>query len=1104
MAELKVAVRIGADADELIQGVRKAQQAVSTAAAQMSGGFASAGAQIQQNMVGALSEVSDQAQSAAQGGIADLSQAAQDAFAQATPAAVQLASEEQRLNALFRAGAIDADALAQALERVRSAGSGQPPAGGGLVGGLASQFGQFAVGLVGAVASIATVRAAIAKMDEFEQLDIQLQAVTGSAEAGEQAFAWVKDFAAKTPFDVQQVAQAFVMLKNNGLDPMDGTLASISDTAAKYTQGSDGMIRVIGQLTQAYGKGKIQAEDMNILAEQGVPVWAALAGAMGKSEEEVRQLSTTGRLGKDAVKALIEELGRMSDGQAAAKMQSLTGLWSNFVDSISNAVDTLRRAGGLDPLKAALSGVNEALDALKTSGALDAFMGKLGETLGVAGGVFTQLMGLASDVLGAIGEAWDGLTSAVGGATGQQIGFMDILKGALSALELIVITVRGAFEISWASIRAVGVDVVSVLVGAMQSLQEGLLRLASDADTILTRAGIYFNTFGEVASRALALDFDGARAAYAAGMGRIEAEVRSSTARLANIDAEAARRAKENAAARITAAGEVASAAERTGQRLQAALMRGVDGAASGGAAGGSAPAGPRRKVGLLSGDADGGGQANSRMAEFEANLAAKKLAHEAEQNANGTFFAFTEAQEQAHWAALRGQNNLSKAERLGVEAKFQAATTALRQTELKAELEAIKEAADNRRSSMAERLAKENELVALLARVRGTESAEYRAAVKSRQQLEDEAAKEATTNAVELIRLRQSLDQEALKTRLDVLNAEVAAGKVGKAELLAAERTFAVQKLELLKQSLQDQLAEMQKYPELFGRDITRTQGQIGEVDQQIEGEKKKPQKKLKGSEKAQADEQQLSGLLGDGAAADGAVAMFRQVEAGFGEAINGMILKGQGLRASMTQLWTGLSKTFIQEMVTKPLASWVAGQARLLAIKLATAIRERFIDKTSAKESAVTMASSAMAKIASNAAVAGSGAAASQAPIPIVGPVLAVAAMAAILGSVMAMKGSVKSAAGGYDIPRGVNPLTQLHEEEMVLPKGPAGVIREMAKQGVGERAGDSHYDQSIAMTVNASALDGRGLKSLLLDNHGAVAAALKENLRNHGRVV
>ncbi|XYJ11815.1 tape measure protein [Telluria sp. B2] len=43
-----------------------------------------------------------------------------------------------------------------------------------------------------------------------------------------------------------------------------------------------------------------------------------------------------------------------------------------------------------------------------------------------------------------------------------------------------------------------------------------------------------------------------------------------------------------------------------------------------------------------------------------------------------------------------------------------------------------------------------------------------------------------------------------------------------------------------------------------------------------------------------------------------------------------------------------------------------------------------------------------------------------------------------------------AIASAEGGYDIPAGVNPVTQLHEKEMVLPKAQAEVIRGLAANG------------------------------------------------------
>jgi hypothetical protein len=81
---------------------------------------------------------------------------------------------------------------------------------------------------------------------------------------------------------------------------------------------------------------------------------------------------------------------------------------------------------------------------------------------------------------------------------------------------------------------------------------------------------------------------------------------------------------------------------------------------------------------------------------------------------------------------------------------------------------------------------------------------------------------------------------------------------------------------------------------------------------------------------------------------------------------------------------------------------------------------------------------------EVAGNAGVAASAAFASTAAIPYVGPELAPAAAGAAYAAAMAWL-PVASAAGGFDIPAGLNPVTQLHQQEMVLPAHLANPLRE-----------------------------------------------------------
>jgi hypothetical protein len=132
--------------------------------------------------------------------------------------------------------------------------------------------------------------------------------------------------------------------------------------------------------------------------------------------------------------------------------------------------------------------------------------------------------------------------------------------------------------------------------------------------------------------------------------------------------------------------------------------------------------------------------------------------------------------------------------------------------------------------------------------------------------------------------------------------------------------------------------------------------------------------------------------------------------------------------------------------------------------------------------------------AVVGANATQAATGAAASQASIPYVGPALAIAAAAAMMAFVMGMGGKgggggstttttrIPSASGGFDIPRGLNPMTQLHEQEMVLPAHIANPLRDSLAQG-GQAAGQGSDGAAVVIhTTGGDFIHKRDLAKLL----------------------
>lgn len=257
-----------------------------------------------------------------------------------------------------RAGAVE-EALGKAGRRVL-----------GLAAGIVSVnalLGLFASGL-------RLVRDGIASMlqtgDKYEGLETQLTALMGSIEGGEQATAWIKKFAKDTPLEVADVTEAFALLKTFGLDPMDGTLQAITDQSEKLGGGMERLNGITTALGQSWAKEKLQTEEILQLIERGVPVWDLLARVTGKNTTELQDLATKGKLGRDVIKALIDEMGRSAQGSAAANMSRLSGLVSNLTDLWSGFMDRIAKSGALDYVKGQLDNLITTIEQMDADGRL--------------------------------------------------------------------------------------------------------------------------------------------------------------------------------------------------------------------------------------------------------------------------------------------------------------------------------------------------------------------------------------------------------------------------------------------------------------------------------------------------------------------------------------------------------------------------------------------------------------------------------------------------------------------------------------------------------------------------------------------------------------
>jgi tape measure domain-containing protein len=191
---------------------------------------------------------------------------------------------------------------------------------------------------LGAGLAVAFGRTFVTPHAEFKRLQTVINELEGSAERGEKAFQWIRDFATRTPLTLNETTKAFMKLKAFGMDPMNGTLQALVDSNAKIGGDFENLQGIILQLGQAVGKGKLQAQDLNILQERGFFIVDKLAKVYGKSTKEVREAISEGRIGQQAIMKAIVQAGK--DAEGAADRQSKG--WIGLIGRLGSAWESVR------------------------------------------------------------------------------------------------------------------------------------------------------------------------------------------------------------------------------------------------------------------------------------------------------------------------------------------------------------------------------------------------------------------------------------------------------------------------------------------------------------------------------------------------------------------------------------------------------------------------------------------------------------------------------------------------------------------------------------------------------------------------------------------
>lgn len=146
-----------------------------------------------------------------------------------------------------------------------------------------------------------------------------------------------------------------------------------------------------------------------------------------------------------------------------------------------------------------------------------------------------------------------------------------------------------------------------------------------------------------------------------------------------------------------------------------------------------------------------------------------------------------------------------------------------------------------------------------------------------------------------------------------------------------------------------------------------------------------------------------------------DGMAETWDKISDSFTNSFWDMLTGAKTWRQALKAIFRQVYESFYRYAVAEPFKQWFAMKVRMLTANQGFAQQENNIQASQAATSLATKSAETTASVSMDAAKAGAGAASSQAAIPIIGPVLAIAAMVAMVAAVLGLLSNIKKYASG-----------------------------------------------------------------------------------------
>jgi tape measure domain-containing protein len=177
--------------------------------------------------------------------------------------------------------------------------------------------------------------AAVKAAADLETMETQFISLTGGAEQAGAMVDQLNQFAAATPFQIEEIAGAARQLLAAGTDisQVNEQLGFLGDIAATSGESIEDITAIFAKVQ---AKGKVELENLNQLAERGIPIFTALSEATGLLPSQLGAGAVTVEQFNATLRGFAEQ-GGFAHGAMERLSQTAAGKFSTALDNLKQA-----------------------------------------------------------------------------------------------------------------------------------------------------------------------------------------------------------------------------------------------------------------------------------------------------------------------------------------------------------------------------------------------------------------------------------------------------------------------------------------------------------------------------------------------------------------------------------------------------------------------------------------------------------------------------------------------------------------------------------------------------------------------------------------------